>query len=278
MKRISIVVLLCTVAFMSTGQHMQGTLVASISNVDRIELVKTSIEIPTWHEKTFWPIYEEYMAKDEESASLINRSLTDITRMDKAVSEDDASHYVQNLFEFRAKKLQVFKDFYQQMGSELNGVIALQFLQAETLLQMMEESQVYDQSPMRKFRFHPAAVNTNFERAKRNMILSAIPVSEDKKEAFWNVYSQYEEACDAMLGANYDIIAQYAGPATDYTPALAKRLGYNIVNILERENKLKEKYYKQMAEEVDNVTAARFIAWEDYYSLVSKMHAWADAP
>jgi hypothetical protein len=278
MKRISIAVLLCTVALMSAAQHMQGRLVASISGVDRIELVKTSIEIPTWHEKTFWPIYEEYMQKGEETASLINRSLTDITRMDKTVSEEEAQHYIQNLFAFRARKLLVFKEYYQKMGAELNGVIALQFLQTETLLQMMDESQVYDQSQLRKFRFHPAAVKGNFENAKRNVMNSAIGIPDAKKDVFWSIYDKYVEDCDAMLGENYEMVAQYASPASDYTPALAKRLGNNIVNILERENKLKEKYFNKMAVEIDNVTAARFIAWEDYYSLVSKMHAWADAP
>jgi hypothetical protein len=278
MKRISIFVLLCTVAFMSAGQHMQGRMVASISGVDRLELVKTSIEIPTWHEKTFWPIYEEYMGKGEETASLISRSLTDITRMDQAVSEEEAQHFIQNLFDFRARKLLVFKEYYQKIGSELNGVIALQFLQTETLLQMMEESQVYDQSQLRKFRFHPAAVKGNFETAKRNVMNTAISIPEDKKSAFWKIYDEYIEDCNAILGENYDMVAQYASPASDYTPALAKRLGNNIVNILERENKLKEKYFNKMAVEVGNVTAAKFIAWEDYYSLVSKMHAWADAP
>jgi hypothetical protein len=279
MKRISIIVWLCTVAFMSNGQHMQGTLVASLSGVDRIELVKTSMEIPSWEEKTFWPIYEAYMAAGEKPASSINRSLADLSTINTSVADAEALQYVQNLFAFRAEKLTVFKKYYQEMGSELNGIIALQFLQTETLLQMMEESQVYDQSTLRRFRFHPKAVKAaNFQNAKRNMMTNFIGIPEDKKEIFWTVYGRYQEDCDAMLGENYDMVAQFAGPADEYTPALAKRLGLNILNILNRENKLKEKYFNELVRETDAILAARFIAWEDYYSLVCKMHAWADAP
>jgi hypothetical protein len=277
MKRISIVVLLCSVAFVCNAQHLQGTLVASVAGVDRLELVKTSVEIPSWEEKTFWPIYEAYMVKSEETSSLITRALNDLSKLDNAATETEAVEHIQNLFLFRAKKIDVFKEYYQLVSTELNGIIALKFLQTEVLLQMMEESQLYDQSQWRRFRFHPNVKAANFETAKRNMMMNAIKIPDDKKEVFWTIYSQYTEDCSNMLGENYDMIAQFAGSPEEYTPALAKRLGVNIFSVLQRENKLKERYFNRMTSELGAVSAARFIAWEDYYSIVSKMHAWADA-
>lgn len=109
------------------------------------------------------------------------------------------------------------------------------------------------------------------------MMTNAIGIPEDKKEVFWSIYSRYLEECDAMVGANYDMVAQFAGRPEDYTPAVAKSLGFNIINVLHRENKLKLKYFNEFLKETDAVTAARFIAWEDYYSLVCKMRAWAEA-
>ena len=277
MKRMSIVVLLCSVTLLSNGQHLQGTLVASVTGVDRIELVKTSIEIPSWEEKTFWPIYEAYMIKGEETSSLINRTLIDLTSMDPAASETEALQYCKNLFAFRTKKLAVFKEYYAQMGSELNGIIALKFLQTEALLEMIEEAQAYDNSVWRRYRLQPNVNATNFEAAKRNIMTNSIAIPDDKKDIFWQIYERYEEDCANKLGENYDMIAQFAGPAEDYTPALAKRLGVNIISVLARENALKEEYFNLMTRELGAVSAARFIIWEDYFSLVSKMHAWADA-
>jgi hypothetical protein len=45
---------------------------------------------------------------------------------------------------------------------------------------------------------------------------------------------------------------------------------------MEREVKLKEKYFLEMNAAVGPTLAARFLAWEDYYSVVAKMHAWAE--
>ena len=55
-------------------------------------------------------------------------------------------------------------------------------------------------------------------------------------------------------------------------------MGQDALAIMEREIKLKEKYYLKLKDQMGAVMAAKFLAWEDYYSLVSKMHAWADAP
>jgi hypothetical protein len=116
-----------------------------------------------------------------------------------------------------------------------------------------------------------------FKAAKRNTISKALPLTEGESSKFWTVYSQYEDECDALLGGDYSIVALYAGDASDFTPALAKRLGNEFLQVIERESKLKEKYFEKMNEAVGSSVAARFLAWEDYYSLVSKMYAWADA-
>ena len=71
-------------------------------------------------------------------------------------------------------------------------------------------------------------------------------------------------------------IGLFASDAADFTPALAKRLGHDLLHIMEREIRLKERYFLEMNALVGPSTAARFLAWEDYYSLVSKMHAWAE--
>ena len=60
--------------------------------------------------------------------------------------------------------------------------------------------------------------------------------------------------------------------------ALAKRLGNDLLQVMEREIRLKERYFLEMNAIVGSVPAARFLAWEDYYSVVCKMYAWAETP
>ena len=100
----------------------------------------------------------------------------------------------------------------------------------------------------------------------------------DKQDLFWNIYTRYEEECDALLGDAYSVYSLFASDAADFTPALAKRLGRDLLHVMEREVRLKEKYYLEMNALAGAQAAARFLAWEDYYSVVSKMYAWAETP
>ena len=68
-----------------------------------------------------------------------------------------------------------------------------------------------------------------------------------------------------------------AGEATDYPSGLAKRLGYDLLIVMGRELEVKEKYYQEMCAQTSPSLAARFLAWEDYYSVVCKMTTWAGA-
>lgn len=277
MKRIGLILTLCSVAVLSFAQHGHGTITSSLSEGDRLSLVKTSIEIPSWHEKTFWPVYESYLQKIQESSTSAYRTLTDLTSASQ-LAPDEANNIAENLFAFRYKELEHMKEYYQRIGAEFNGVIALQFLQTEVMIDMVETSKIYDRSKWRNFKYYPTGIAyEHFMEGKHNTMKKALSISDDQLMSFWDLYAKYEEDSNAYLGENYDMLSQYAGAATDYTPALAKRLGYGMLNVLERDTKLKEKYYIQMREQFGANIAADFLAWEDYFSLLCKMHSWVEA-
>lgn len=268
--------MLCSVAVLSFGQPMHGVLTSSNQGVDRLSLVRTSLDLPPWHERNFWPVYESYVQKIQENSESYFRSLNDLANIN--VSSGDALNTVQNFFEFRNKEISLLKEYYQKIGTSCTGTIALQFLQTEIMLDMVESSAVYDQSRWRKYRFYAAHLpEEQASEAKRNTMRKALAIPIEQSEHFWKLYSSYEEECAAMLGDNYDLIGQFGGEATDYTPALAKRLGYNLLSIVERDTRLKEKYFQKISELCGVDLAVNFLAWEDYYSLVNKMHAWAEA-
>jgi Spy/CpxP family protein refolding chaperone len=279
MKRFFTVAILMWVAFYSYGQQAKGSLVASVSEVDRRNIIKSSIDVPSWHERSFWPLYENYMTRAEEASSEAYRTLGTLAKTDKKVSGPDALDNARQMLASRKILHDIRKQSYVEIANALNGIIAMQFLQTETLLDMMESSRVYDATSWKKFRFHPKALTTHqFKAAKNNTITKALELTEEEADKFWPLYSQYEEECDALLGEDYSVIALYAGDAPDFTPALAKRLGNEFLQIMDRELKLKEKYFQKMNEKAGPSVASRFLAWEDYYSLVSKMHAWAEMP
>jgi hypothetical protein len=278
MKRIGTIVLLTVgVAFSAFSQHGKGTLVASASGIDRLSIVKNSISIPAWHEKTFWSVYEDYLGNVGEVSLLSYRSLENLARVDKNTGGAEIFEQAQRMINDRRDLLTLRERYFSQIGTGFNGIIALQFLQTEALLDMMESSRIYEQTGWRNFRFHPRALNeAQFRQAKHNTIRAALVPAPAETDAFWNIYTRYEEECDALLGEDYSMISLYAGEPSDFTPAIAKRLGNDFLQVMQRELKLKEKYFLEMNRAVGPSLAARFLAWEDYYSLVSKMYAWAE--
>jgi hypothetical protein len=277
MKRY-LVLVMSVLAISGFAQSAQGV-VASVSGVDRMSMVKSSISVPSWHEKSFWPLYEKYMNKMEGTSSLTYRSLDELARMDKQITDEEAYQFGQNLLNHRMDELVVRQQYFAEISKSFNGIIAFQFIQTEVLLDLMESARIYEATPWKKFRFQPNALaSTQLKTAKYNSISTAIDLPAEKAEAFYRIYTKYEDDCDALLDEGYSLYGLYAGEASDFTPALAKQLGHNLLLVMNREVKLKDKYFKEMRDTVGGVMAARFLAWEDYYSLVSKMHAWADAP
>jgi hypothetical protein len=261
-----------------SAQEAQNTLVA-YSGIDKLAIARSSIDVPSWHEKTFWPIYENYVQIAGELSAINSRLRQNLASVNTGTSESEAALAAENVLQLDFQSVANKRDYYQKISSELNGIISLQFLQGEIVMDMLESSKIYEASPVSKYRFHPKVMSEEqVTKAKRATIKKALGLTTDNDFLFWNIYIKYEDEVNALLGDQYSLISFYAGNPEDFTPALAKRLGNDALAIMEREVKLKEKYYLKVKEQMGAVMAAKFLAWEDYYSLVSKMHAWADTP
>lgn len=258
------------------AQHAKSMFTASVDGSERISVVKSSIDIPASHESSFWPIYEEYLAKVETSSLGAFRAGYELANS-KGVANEGAMENAVQLLALRLEELEIRKNYYREIASAMNGIVAFQFLQTEALLDIMESAQLYDETGWKQFRFYPRALPANrVKEAKYNTIAAAISLEKEQAQNFYQLYARYEEESDALLGEEYDIFMLYAGEPMDYTPALAKRLGFDMISLLEREIKLKQKYHAKMVEVVGAETAARFLAWEDYHSAIYKMFAMAE--
>lgn len=278
MKKIFTTFLAGLCVLFAVAQDAQTSL-TSYSGSTKVAIARSSIDVPAWHEKTFWPLYESYVSISGEILTRGTRLRQNLAAVNNSTAGADAALAAEDVLRVDLEALKTKREYYQKIGSELNGIISLQFLQGEIVMDMLESSKVYEASPIAKYRFHPTVTSeAQFNKAKRATIRTALGLTNDNAFYFWNIYNKYEEEVDALLGEEYSLISFYAGDPVDFTPALAKRLGHDALAILEREIKLKEKYYLQVKEQMGPVLAAKFLAWEDYYSLVSKMHAWADVP
>lgn len=277
MKKILMSILLGSPMFVAFAQQAETSLVSFTSN-DKIEIARSSFDVPSWHEKAFWPLYEKYVVTAEDIANRNVRLRNLLANLDSRNSEEDAKTIAEGIFAVDRQALGVKKEYYQKVYDELNGILSLQFLQGEIVMDMMENGKVYDQSAMKKFRFQPRiGSNEQYNKAKHKSLYAALGLNQDNDYIFWNTYNEYEQEVDNLLGKDYSLIAFYAGDPADFTPAVAKRLGQDLLVVMERELNLKQKYFKKLYDSMGPIPAAKFLAWEDYYSVTSKMQAWAEA-
>lgn len=271
--------IICLSAILCFGQHATNTLALSVSGNDRISVVKSSVKLAEWHEKAFWPVYEKYLNDAVKVYSLTYRSLHDLSETKASANDQEAFDNGWKLLTYRNDELALRKKYYQEVAAILNGVVALQFLQTEAMMDMLESADIYNKSEWGKYRFHEQSMPPEkVKEARHNTLAAALSLPADKEALFWTEYEKYEEESNALLGEAYSVYSLFASDAADFTPALAKRLGNDLLRVMEREVRLKERYFLEMNAIVGSTLAARFLAWEDYYSLVSKMYAWADAP
>ena len=279
MKCVSMIGLLQVIAILVFGQHASGIADISVDKSNKISVVASSVDIPTWHEKNFWSLYDKYENANKQTSSSAMRVLTDLAKIDFATNDHDAIDHAQKLIAYRTEQLNITSKYFQEMGDAFNGVIALQFLQTETLLDILESAKIYEQTSWRGFRFNPGAVSPEqLSNAKYNTIATALKLPDDKVNAFYAVFIRYQAECGDVLGQDYSMYSLFSGEPADFTPALAKRSGQNLLMVMKRELKLKEKYFNEMSRAVGPSIASRFLAWEDYYSLTSKMVVWAENP
>jgi hypothetical protein len=205
--------------------------------------------------------------------------LIKVASTDKSTSPREAFEWARKMIEYRYQQLAHWQQYYVEISASHNGVIALQFLQTEVVFDMLESARIYEQTPMKRFRFHASTDSTTMPAVCRHVTLcSVLCLSPLEEEALTRVYLRYEHECQDLFGEDYSSIATYAGEPSDFTPGLAQLMGFNLLEIIRREIKLKEKYLSEMNVAVGPSAAARFLAWEDYYSLVNKMDAWVEAP
>ena len=279
MKTFTVFGLFTLIVFSSFSQPAKTSLVASLSGEDRIALARTSIQLTEFHERSFWNQYENYQNKCQELTGQMYTALAEMAGTDKSINDKQAFDVAQKVIYYRHEQLPLWQKYYAEIGSAHNGIIALQFLQTEVLLDMLESARIYEETPLKQYRFHAMEdPTTNRPIDKHKVLSAALALSKAEEEVFFKIYAQYEHECDDLFGEDYSLIGNYAVEPYDYTPGQAQLIGFNLLELMRREIKLKEKYFAEMNTAMGSSIATRFLAWEDYYSLVSKMESWADAP
>jgi hypothetical protein len=258
----------------SEAQNISSSFTSSVSETDRLTLVRSSIPLTDWHEKSFWPQYNDYRERIHNLSLQTYQSLDNLGRSTR--NTPNAFEIGTEMITNRLNELAVRKQSYTGISRDHNGIVALKFLQTEFTFDLVESSRVYDETPLKNYRFRSASLSSaQYNTVKYNLLSKALALSPQEAVVFFPLYTRYEEERMNTMGAEYDLYGQFAGDASDLTPGLAKHQGANLLMLMEREIRLKEKYFNEINASIGPTVATRFLAWEDYFSVGCKLNVWA---
>jgi len=118
MKRTCFTLILYMLILAGFSQHAKNTLALSVSGNDRISVVKSSVRLAEWHEKSFWPLYEKYLNDATKVYSLTYRSLQDLAETDKSIPDQDAFENGWKLLTYRNDELELRKKYCPSVSSD----------------------------------------------------------------------------------------------------------------------------------------------------------------
>jgi hypothetical protein len=254
--------------------HVMQT--ASISS--RLPVIRASLNLPESHEQTFCLMYEEYEKKHAETFQCAFLALSDLAGAKNPPDDQGAFDCVSNLILHRCNALDVKGEYFESISRSINGRVALQFLQAEELMDLMAISKVYEKTAWRQPPMHldeDEDGNRNRNGNKRQWLRTVLSLQDDKDNKFWPLYEAYEAEYDSLLGEDLGIFEQYIR-GSDLTPAQARRVGQEFLRLQRNEEKLRQKYFLEIDTAMGSSFAARFVALDDYFSTMAKMKTWAD--
>jgi hypothetical protein len=262
----------------SICQSVQSDFVASVSETDRIGFVRNNVPLSDWHENTFWPQYNDYRENTADLSLKEYLAVQELARESQHTSTNAVYESGSALVTRCSDELAMKSRYYSEIGTSHNGTIALKFLQTELLLDLMETSKIYEQTWLRKYRLNSNMLTEDLRwQVEYNTLVKVLNITGHDAQLFLPIYTEFEREREETLGDQYDLYTLFVGEPADFTPGLAKRQGYDLLALMDRELKLKAKYFERLNGALGPQIAAKFLAWEDYYSVQCKLNIWADA-
>jgi hypothetical protein len=276
MKTSLISIFLFSVIIINGIAQDEHVLVASAENIpDRLTLIKSAIALPEAHENIFWNLYEQYeeqRIKDNDWSVLQS---TGGSGGDNAASLNTASSYAMDFLNLESDRVKLKRKYFDKIESALNGSVALQFLQSEALLDLLQRSRVYEK--MDEGRPEWKDVMLKDEHIRCQVMEFTLGLSREDAERFRPIFENYQFDYSRIVGHQYLFFEQYVDDVTGLTPNQCKNLGKEFLNMQQEEVIVRKNYFDKMQNFFGVKIAMRFLAVDYYYSLMEKLKTWSDA-
>lgn len=246
---------------------------------ERLALIESAITLPDAQENIFWPLYEQYAKKriKDKSEAFIQPETTHPHGKNPASldpADGDPSSFALEILNDESDGVKLKMEYFDKIESALNGSIALQFLQSEALLDLIQRSRLYEKMKWDRPEWNAGLLKD--ENAKCQIMEFTLGLSGNEAQKFRALFEDYQFEYSRIVGHQYFFFEQYIEDVSGLTPAQCKKLGREFLMMQQREVAIRKNYFQKMREFFGEKVAIRFLAVDDYYSLMEKLKTWSD--
>jgi hypothetical protein len=238
---------------------------------DQLNILQSSLALHESQEDLFWPIYEQY---EQKLSKLKESTVESLRTLTLNVDEMSAFGSVQNLLLDQHKEAALKKEYFDKIIASTNGTVALQFLQGEALYDLLLKSRLYEKLQWEHPSWTPSVLKD--ELLRQSLTETTLGVMPADSTKFRTLMSDFDFDYSRVVGHQFAFYEQYVESASEWTPGQCKQLGNNFLKMQISEVKVKDQYFNRFNESFGPSFAARFIALQEYFNLMSKLKVWSD--
>jgi hypothetical protein len=279
MKKYPLTFVLPVVAsFYTQAQVLTPELSHRIST-ERIAVMRAAT-IPVEQENLFWTIYAEYVeARDTDPAcSSLAMNAANVQGgplADALVSRKiDPSPCFREMLGNQSQDVNLKAQYFERISNAVNGSVAMQFLQAEALMDLLHRSKMYERMDWNRPHWNSSLLKN--EKAKFDVIEFALGIAPEQSRSFRVLFEDYQFEFARIAGHQLSFFEMYIDDVGFSTPGHCNQLGSNFLKMQLDEIELRQHFFERLSAAFDANLATRYLALDDYFTSMDKLKVWSD--
>lgn len=123
-----------------------------------------------------------------------------------------------------------------------------------------------------------ALLRSDLRTKKAVLIREELPLTDAEANAFWPIYKRYETEVTALNDAKLTLIKDYAQNFDNMTNAKAAELANRALDLDEKRQVLRRKFYQEFAKALSGKAAARLVQLDRRIDLLMDLQIAAELP
>jgi len=107
--------------------------------------------------------------------------------------------------------------------------------------------------------------------ARRDVFQNTMGLSDEQKDAFWNIFADYDQQRASLTDQMVQLLRDYATNYDTLTNEQAKKMLDEAAGIAQNQVKLRRKYADQISKKLGGRVGARFYQIDDYLNTAARL-------